>query len=88
MAIYVNGVFIKQGKFSLKLSGNAEQFCKEIMANRKDNGSFRFEIKERKEADKNGNTHYITVDEWEPVKKESKDKPNDSFVEEDNSLPF
>jgi len=88
MAIYINGIFCKKSNYGIKLSGDADKICAEIQANKRANGSIRLELKERKEADKNGNTHYLTVDEWEPTPKVSNDKPGDSFIEDDNSLPF
>ena len=69
MAIYLNGIFCKRSLYGIKLSGDADKLCDEIQKNKKANGSFRLELKERKEPDKNGNTHYVTVDEWEPAAK-------------------
>ena len=74
MAIYINGIFAKKGKFSIKLSGNADTFCEEIQKNKKENGSFRLELKERKEPDKAGNTHYLVVDEWDSTIHQTKQK--------------
>ncbi len=87
MAIYINGIFCKKSNYGIKLSGDADKICAEIQANKRANGSIRLELKERKEVDKNGNSHYLTVDEWEPTKV-SNDKPKDSFVDEGNDLPF
>ena len=89
MATYLNGIFAKKGKFSIKLSGNADIICSEIQKNKKANGSIRLELKERKEPDKNGNTHYITVDEWEPTAGyETEKKAVINETPDIDSLPF
>lgn len=88
--IYFNGAFLKETQYGIKLSGKADDIIAEINKHRKANGTIRLEIQKRKEADKNGNTHYITVDTWEPSNQQTQNtKPGQSdFVEEVEILPF
>ena len=82
--IYFNGAFLKETQYGIKLSGKAADIIAEIQKHTKANGTIRLEIQKRREADKNGNTHYITVDTWEPSNAgEGRSKPG---TNEDNTL--
>jgi hypothetical protein len=69
MPVYINGLFLKKTKFGIKMQGKADDVIEQILENKKENGYFKFEIKERKEPDKNGNTHYVVLDTFEPTAK-------------------
>lgn len=65
--IYVNGVYCKKKNYGIGISGKASDLIAEIQKHTNSKGFIRLELKERKEADKNGNTHYLVVDTWEPT---------------------
>ena len=67
--IYINGVKLKKSKFGIKFSGKTQELIEQLKANTNDKGYFNFEICERKEAGKFGETHYIKVDEYKPEEK-------------------
>lgn len=64
--IYLNGVYCKKKNYGIGISGKASDLIAEIQRHTNSKGYIRLELKERKEADKNGNTHYIIVDTFEP----------------------
>ena len=63
---YVKGVYLKKGKFGLKMSINVEKFCDEIKRMQNEKGFINVDINELKQVDKFNNTHYMVVDEWKP----------------------
>lgn len=65
---YINGVFIKESKYGIKMSIKTETFCEQIKALANEKGYVNIEIKPRKEVDKNGNSHYAELDTWQPDK--------------------
>jgi hypothetical protein len=77
MVQYVQGIYLKETQFSIKFTGDVDKLIEELQKHKKANGKFRFEIKKRKEVDKNGNTHYIVVDEWEPQAKNNSEYPGE-----------
>lgn len=92
--ISING---KKSKYGIKLSGKAEKVIEEIQKHTNSGGYFNFELCERKEPGKYGETHYVKVDDWKPTPKnepsndeqQQKQKEKDEFnanVEDD--LPF
>lgn len=85
MANYAKGIFIKKGKFSIKLSVKVTDFIQWLKENENEKGYVNTEIKERKEPGKYGDTHYMTLDEWKPEKKEEVLKGND--IEEQDKVP-
>jgi hypothetical protein len=80
--IYFNGAFLKESKFGITLEGKANEIIAEIQKHTKGNGRIKLEILKRKEADKNGNTHYMVVDTWQPQSR----NVEDAVIVED--LPF
>ena len=71
MKEYLNGIFLKEKKFDNGSVINAtitETFLNDAKSKMQD-GKLRVRIQERKEADKYGNTHYVTVDDWKPKEK-------------------
>lgn len=66
--ISING---KKSKYSIKLSGKADKVIEEIKKHTNEKGYFNFELCERKEPGKYGETHYVKVDEWKPEQKHS-----------------
>lgn len=65
--IYLNGVYCKKKNYGIGISGKASDLIAEIQKHTNSKGYIRLELKERKEADKNGNTHYLIVDTFEPT---------------------
>lgn len=82
--IYLNGAFLKETQYGIKLSGKAADIISEIQKHTKTNGTIRLEIMKRREADKNGNTHYIVVDTWEPVNAQA--ERSNSAMNESNTI--
>jgi len=74
MAQYINGVKVKKTQYSIKFSGKTEEFIQQIQEVTNEKGYFNLEIKERREPDKFGNTHYVQVDEYKP-KEQHEDSP-------------
>lgn len=64
--IYINGVYCKKKNYGIGISGKASDLIAEIQKHTNSKGYIRLELKERREADKSGNTHYLIVDTWEP----------------------
>ena len=73
MTTYINSIKITKSKFGLKLKGKLETIIEELKKTQK-NGWINFEIKERKDIGKFGETHTVTLDEFEP-KKQTSDLP-------------
>lgn len=65
--IYVQKVSVKKGKFGLRFSGKAEDVIAQIKQHTNSKGYFNWNINERKEVGKYGETHSVTVDTWEPA---------------------
>lgn len=87
--IYINGVSLKKSKFGIKFSGKADELIKQLQEHTNEKGYFNFEINERKEADKYGNTHYIKVDEWKPETKMDPNVEAETIPDsKGDSLPF
>lgn len=61
----------KQSKYGIKLSGKAEDVIAQIKEHTNAKGYFNWEINQRKEVGKYGDTHAVTVDTWQPENKES-----------------
>lgn len=64
--ISING---KKSKYGIKLSGKAEKVIEEIKKHTNEKGYFNFELLERKEPGRFGETHYVKVDDWKPTPK-------------------
>ena len=88
--IYVNGISVKQSKYGLKMSGNAEKVIEQIRAHTNNRGYFNWDINPRREVGKYGETHSVTVDTWQPQSTQptpQSSTPND-ITEPLDSLPF
>jgi hypothetical protein len=87
---YFNGFNkVKKGQYSIKISGNTDKLIEEINKHRNSKGYINLELKERKEPDQYGNTHFIVLDTWEPNKQQPVKKQFIEDVEDDGSnLPF
>jgi hypothetical protein len=73
MATYIKGVNIKKGKtdfFKLLFSGKSETFIEEIKKYTNEKGYFNFEITERRDEGKYGETHSLKLNEWKPKEKD------------------
>ena len=82
---YIKGIFIKEGKYDLRVSINLKTFFESLEPIQNDKGYANILIKKRKEEGKFGDTHYCIENDWKPNKEESETKPE---VEDDSSLPF
>lgn len=69
MPTYINGTKLKKTNFSIKFSGKTEDFIGQLQAITNAKGYFNLEIKEKREAGKYGDTHYLVVDEYVPEEK-------------------
>jgi len=85
---YINGLFIKvkETKFGevVSVSINAKTLIEELNKHTNAKGYVNIDLLRRKEADKNGNTHYAVLNEWQP-------KPQQDISpsqEESSDLPF
>jgi nicotinate-nucleotide pyrophosphorylase len=87
--IYFNGLRGKQGNYGIKLSGKADEIIEEIRKHQNSKGYINLEVKQRKEADKYGNTHYVVVDTFEPkARTESAPEPAQPKEQATDDLPF
>lgn len=76
----------KQGKFGVSISFWPKDL-ELLKANVNEKGWIKLDLNERKEADKFGNTHYLTVNTWKPdVKSTSVEEAKKVFSDED--VPF
>lgn len=82
---YIKGIFIKEGKYDLRVSINLKTFFESLEPIQNDKGYANILIKKRKEEGKFGDTHYCIENDRKPNKEESETKPE---VEDDSSLPF
>lgn len=57
---------IKKSNYGIKIQGSAEKLIVAINECKNEKGYVNLELKERREADQYGNTHYIEVDTWQP----------------------
>lgn len=65
--IYAKGVVkAKQTQYGIKLGIKASEFIEFLNQNTNDKGFVNLEIKQRREADDKGNTHYMEVDTYTP----------------------
>lgn len=71
-------ITIKPSKFGLKAGGKATDLIDFIRANTNERGYFNFEILQKKEPGKYGDTHYAKVDTWQPK----------SSSDDSTSIPF
>lgn len=65
---YINGVSLKEGKFSIRFSGKVKDFVKQLKEHETDDGYFNFEIVKRKEVGQFGDTHYMKLNTYEKKK--------------------
>lgn len=81
--IYLNSLRGKRSNYGIKLSGKASDIIAEIQKHTNSKGFINIELKERKQPDNYGNTHYAVVDTWEPTK-----PANEAKNEVKDDLPF
>lgn len=92
MADFVKAMFVKQGKYGVKVSFKAAEFIEELNSKKNKDGFVNVEIKTSKSGDK----LYAQFDTWEPAAKgtapaQSKPqatKPKGNVYKEDDGLPF
>jgi len=74
MPTYINGIFAKEkdGKFGkeMHLSIIADKLIEELQAHKNAKGYVNIILSERKEVDKNGNTHVVKLNEWQKPQEE------------------
>lgn len=96
--IYINGAYCKKKNYGIGISGKASDLIAEIQKHTNSKGYIRLELKERKEPDKNGNTHYLIVDTYEPQQQQSQqpqqrqqgysNNRQSIYNDDDSGLPF
>jgi hypothetical protein len=90
--IYLNGIYCKKKTYGIGISGKASDIIAEIQKHTNSKGYVRLELKERKEPDKNGNTHYLIVDTYEPQAQQQRPQERQTQSTysnpEDIDLPF
>ena len=84
-SIYINGVFVKTGKFGLRVSINVHTFIEELKKHNNAKGYVNVDINPRKEADKNGNTHFVKLDTWQPTQQSAPSNQN-TFLQQPNGV--
>jgi hypothetical protein len=83
--IYIKAT-VKKSNYGLKFSGKAEDVINQIKENTNEKGYFNWNISERKEVGKYGETHYVTVDTWKPNTDKDGGQSVSQFQQDD--LPF
>lgn len=83
--VYINGVFIKESKYGLKLNINADKFCQQIKELANDKGYVIIDLLPRKEKGQYGDTHYAVLDTWKPTEKQEVKQAKET---ESDGLPF
>ena len=67
---YINGLFIKSKQTTfgevVSVSINAKTLIEELNKHTNSKGYVNIDLLRRKEADKQGNTHYAVLNEWQP----------------------
>jgi hypothetical protein len=85
---YINGLFIKSKQTTfgevVSVSINAKTLIEELNKHTNAKGYVNIDLLRRKEADKNGNTHYAVLNEWQPKNQQPPASPTDEF----NDIPF
>ena len=85
---YINGLFIKSKQTTfgevVSISINAKTLIEELNKHTNAKGYVNIDLLRRKEADKNGNTHYAVLNEWKPKNEQPTSSPTDEF----NDIPF
>ena len=87
---YINGLFIKSKQTTfgevVSVSINAKTLIEELNKHTNSKGYVNIDLLRRKEADKNGNTHYAVLNEWIPKpQQDSTANGNADFL---NEPPF
>lgn len=89
---YINGLFIKskETKFGevVSVSINAKTLIEELNKHTNAKGYVNIDLLRRKEADKNGNTHYAVLNEWQPKGEYKPEQGQQSTTDESSDLPF
>jgi hypothetical protein len=92
MADFVKGMFVKQGKYGVKVSFKAAEFIEELNSKKNKDGFVNVEIKTSKSGDK----LYAQFDTWEPTSKGGATAPKQAYSSkpkvqasnDDDGLPF
>ena len=63
---YMDGIYVKNGKFGLKVSINVDVFIAELKKDRNDKGYVNLDISERKQVSDSGISHSVKLDTWQP----------------------
>jgi hypothetical protein len=88
---YINGLFIKvkETKFGevVSVSINAKTLIDELNKHTNAKGYVNIDLLRRKEADKQGNTHYAVLNEWQP-KSDYKAPATSATTDDDGGVPF
>jgi hypothetical protein len=87
---YINGLFIKSKQTTfgevMSVSINAKTLIEELNKHTNAKGYVNIDLLRRKEADKQGNTHYAVLNEWQPKpKQDNTANGNANFL---NEPPF
>jgi heme-degrading monooxygenase HmoA len=88
---YINGLFIKvkETKFGevVSVSINVKTLIEELKKHTNAKGYVNIDLLRRKEADKQGNTHYAVLNEWQP-KSDYKAPATSATTDDNHDLPF
>ena len=89
---YINGLFIKSKQTTfgevVSVSINAKTLIEELNKHTNAKGYVNIDLLRRKEADKNGNTHYAVLNEWQPKGEYKPDGAKPYTTEDSENLPF
>ena len=85
---YINSIRGKQSNYGIKLSAKAADLIAEIQKNTNSKGYINIEIKERKQPDNYGNTHYAVLDTYEPKQASNEAKKGLGSAGPADDLPF
>lgn len=90
---YINGLFIKSKQTTfgevVSVSINAKTLIEELNKHSNAKGYVNIDLLRRKEADKQGNTHYAVLNEWQPKSDYKAPVANDDLpMLNDENLPF
>ena len=89
---YINGLFIKSKQTTfgevVSVSINAKTLIEELNKHTNAKGYVNIDLLRRKEADKQGNTHYAVLNEWQPKSDYKAPATSASTTDDDCGLPF
>lgn len=89
---YINGLFIKSKQTTfgevVSVSINAKTLIEELNKHTNAKGYVNIDLLRRKEADKQGNTHYAVLNEWQPKADYKAPATPVSTTNDGDDLPF